>query len=442
MDEQNHFPFVLTDEFRKLWEAANQTYVGWEDLDKFNLPVGANKEQIWKTLTALRRHAGVCLPFRPYTPHSDGEVAWLTPPHDMDQALVLLKTQGSSRTVEYQTFAAFHESRKLSIMLNEFITALAVDGYKIDPHEGFAKYLTQQTPHTPEESALNTLVQAFFRTISLLDEPITPEYLDSLNALLIADEPSEESRIMLPLIESERDKYVNKDYYTPETTKQTICSILNDPALNPVVAELQVKYFLVAQKPYKQLNASTALLLRRVYYEKRNIGQLANLSTLTALSQWQHKAYSLDIPSHEHTLNPHDCGEGFDATEFTYCNVLIYANELRRLQRKIAATQVSITTAREQVEASPLLNKRQKDLINKMIENPLYNITIEQAAQMCHVSYSSARTDLLGLVKQGFFVLDCPDMANQAQVFRVGPSTISLLGMSYPRVLEPQATTD
>ena len=43
MDEQNHFPFVLTDEFRKLWEAANQTYVGWEDLDKFNLPVGANK---------------------------------------------------------------------------------------------------------------------------------------------------------------------------------------------------------------------------------------------------------------------------------------------------------------------------------------------------------------------------------------------------------------
>lgn len=441
-DEQKQLPFVLTNEFRELWETANQRYVSWDDLDQFALPKGATKEQIWKTLTALRRHAGVLLPFRPFVSQSDGKMTWITPPHDMEQALVLLKTQGSSQTIEYQTYQALHESRKLSIILNEFVTTLAIDGYKVDFHEGLTGYLTQRTPSTAEDQALNTLIKTFFRAPTVLDEPITPQYLDQLNSAFQADTPSEASSIMLPQIEKARDRYLNQDYYTPEITKQTICDILNDQTLNPIIAELQAIYFFVGFRPYEHFNTSTALLLRRVYYERRNLGLLANMAIFTALSKWQHKAYNLDIPSHEHTLNPHDCGEGFDATEFTYCNILIYANELRLLQRKIAATQANITTACERIEASPLLNERQKAIVSKMIDNPFFTITIEQAAQNCRVSYSSARTDLLGLVRQGFLVLDCPDMANQAQVFRVGPNTIALLSTVNPRLFDPRINTN
>lgn len=352
----------------------------------------------------------------------------------MEQALVLLKTQGSSQTVEYQTFQSLHESRKLGILLNEFATTLAIDGYKIDVHEGLNGYLKQRPDRTPEEQALHKLIEVFLRTTPALDEPLTPEHLDALNAALQSASPSEVSDIMLPQIEKSRQTYLNKDYYTPEKTKQTICEILNDSTLNPIIAELQAKYFMVALRPYPSHNAATSLLLRKIYYEKRNLGLLANMAIFTALSAWQHNSYNLDIPSHDHTLRPHNCGEGFDATEFTYCNVLIYANELRRLQRKIAATQASIAAAREQVNASPLLSERQKLIVNKMIENPLYNITIEQAAQHCRVSYSSARTDLLGLVRQDFLVLDSPELANQAQVFRVGPATMALLGPANPKL--------
>ena len=215
---------------------------------------------------------------------------------------------------------------------------------------------------------------------------------------------------MLAAIERNREQYLNLDYYTPQNTKGTICDILNDGALNPIVAELQARYFLISLTPYAAGNAATALLLRRAFREKHHLGLLACASTLAAIIAWQQGS----------------CGEGFDATEFTHYNLLVFANELRQLRQKIAGTERSLARVRERIAGAAFLNGRQKAIVAAMAENPFHATTIERATQEHEVSYSSARTDLMGLVRQGYARCERPDCANEPHVFCAGPRTLAL----------------
>lgn len=422
-------PVVLTDEFRRIWEAANQSYLSWSDLDGFPLPQGASKQYVWKLVTTLRRHAGFALPFRPYVHTSDGESAWIAPTHDMERALALLKTQGNSQTVEYQTFAALPLSRKAAIMMDDIGAALTIDGYHVDASEGLSAYLARIPPQTPERVAMFSLIEQFLEPIVAAPDPITPVYLDSLNGLISAAPPSVglgASQPVLAHIEQHRSRYLNLDYYTPETVKHTICDILNDTALHPIVAELQARYFLIALTPYATGNAATSLLLRKTFLEKHNLGLLAHACTLTAITAWQQGSYDLNLPSYDAALSPHDCGEGFDATEFTHYNLLVFANELRQIRIKVARTEANLASVRERIAGAPFLNARQKLLVSQMAEDPFHATTIEQFAQKHDVSYSSARTDLIGLTQQGYAVCDRPESANEALTYRTGPKTLAL----------------
>lgn len=422
-------PIVLTEEFRRLWEAANQSYLSWNALDGFPLPEGVSKQHVWKLITALRRHAGFALPFRPYVHTSDGKSAWIAPTHDMERALALLKTQGNSQTVEYQTFDALPVSRKAAIVIDDFTAALAIDGYRIDAREGLSAYLARVSPQTPGEAALFSLIEQFFATIEAPPDPITPDYLDMLNALLAEMPPScdtSHARPILAHIEQHRSQYLNLDYYTPEAVKQTICDILNDSALHPIVAELQARYFLVALTPYDAGNAATSLVLRKTFLEKHCIGLLAHASTLAAITAWQQDSYDLNLPTYDAALSPHDCDEGFDATEFTHYNLLVFANELRQIRMKIARTEANLASVRDRIASASFLNNRQKLLVGQMAEDPFYSTTIEQFARRHDVSYSSARTDLIGITQQGYAVCDRPESANEAITYRTGPKTLAL----------------
>ena len=422
-------PVVLTDEFHRIWEAANRSYLSWSDLDGFPLPRGASKQYVWKLVTALRRHAGFTLPFRPYVHTSDGELAWIAPTHEMERALALLKTQGNSQTVEYQTFDALPLSRKAAIMIDDIGAALTIDGYRIDSREGLSAYLARTSPQTPEGIALFSLIECLLESIDAAPDPITPAYLDSLNGLLAAGPAPldpDANQPVLAHIEQHRSRYRNLDYYTPEAVKHTICDILNDTALHPIVAELQARYFLVALTPYAAGNAATSLLLRKAFLEKHNLGLLAHACTLTAITAWQQGAYDLNLPSYDAALSPHDCGEGFDATEFTHYNLLVFANELRQIRMKVARTEANLASVRERIAGAPFLNARQKLLVGQMAEDPFYATTIEQFAQRHDVSYSSARTDLIGLTQQGYAVCDRPESANEALTYRTGPQTLAL----------------
>ncbi len=417
---------VLTREFRALWEAANQSYLSWEGLDNFVLPAGATKEAVWKLITALRRHGGFTLPFRPYVPTSDGISAWIAPPHDMERALALLKTQGSSQTTEHRTLSALPLSRKAALMIDEFAAALAIDGYGPEGRASLNAYLTRSAPRNPADAALFQLIDAFFSVEPLGPGPITPADLDRINGIFETPPGSGQQGPVLAAIERNREQYLNLDYYTPQNTKGTICDILNDPALNPIVAELQARYFLISLTPYAAGNAATALLLRRAFLEKHHLGLLACASTLAAIVAWQQGSYSLDLPNHDGALAPRDCGEGFDATEFTHYNLLVFANELRQLRQRIAGTERSLARVRERIAGAAFLNGRQKAIVAAMAENPFHATTIEEVSAGHEVSYSSARTDLMGLVRQGYARCERPDCANEPHVFCAGPRTLAL----------------
>ena len=418
---------VLTREFRALWEAANQSYLSWEGLDNFVLPAGTTKETVWKLITALRRHSGFTLPFRPYVPTSDGISAWIAPPHDMERALALLKTQGSSQTTEHRTLSALPLSRKAALMIDEFTAALAIDGYGTEGRAGLNAYLVGGPARTTADAALFQLIDAFFSVEALGPEPVTPADLDRINGIVEMLPPAPgRGGPVLAAIERNREQYLNLDYYTPQNTKGTICDILNDGALNPIVAELQARYFLISLTPYAAGNAATALLLRRAFREKHHLGLLACASTLAAIIAWQQGSYGLDLPDHDGALAPHDCGEGFDATEFTHYNLLVFANELRQLRQKIAGTERSLARVRERIAGAAFLNGRQKAIVAAMAENPFHATTIERATQEHEVSYSSARTDLMGLVRQGYARCERPDCSNEPHVFCAGPRTLAL----------------
>lgn len=417
---------VLTREFRALWEAANQSYLSWEGLDNFVLPAGATKEAVWKLITALRRHGGFTLPFRPYVPTSDGISAWIAPPHDMERALALLKTQGSSQTTEHRTLSALPLSRKAALMIDEFAAALAIDGYGPEGRASLNAYLTRSAPRNPADAALFQLIDAFFSVEPLGPGPITPADLDRINGIFETPPGSGQQGPVLAAIERNREQYLNLDYYTPQNTKGTICDILNDPALNPIVAELQARYFLISLTPYAAGNAATALLLRRAFLEKHHLGLLACASTLAAIVAWQQGSYGLGLPDYDGALAPRDCGEGFDATEFTHYNLLVFANELRQLRQRIAGTERSLARVRERIAGAAFLNGRQKAIVAAMAENPFHATTIEEVSAEHEVSYSSARTDLMGLVRQGYARCERPDCANEPHVFCAGPRTLAL----------------
>lgn len=95
MDMNQMVPLVLSEEFLNIWREVNDRYVPWKEFKTFPMPEGVSVDTVWKATTALRRYAGIELPFVPFLPDSGKNVVWFSLPLESQEALQRIMSEAS-----------------------------------------------------------------------------------------------------------------------------------------------------------------------------------------------------------------------------------------------------------------------------------------------------------------------------------------------------------
>lgn len=396
--------------FYELRTAVDVGILLYDDLDRYVLPEGYSKDDIWRILTAIRKQAAVYIPEDPERAADMWMVTTSSLSFNTEMLEVRTKAESSLerslRDMQGSPFVTRFIERTLVCGLMD--EGIAVDEERV--HELFAGAAPQ--------TSLDQLVANYFRLSSECDNLARREvthglietlYYELAEGVDLAELPE---RVLAPL-----------DPRLPPPESQVLMDLVcqrareggDDMRFGPVLRIINISWFFRYFNVLPRLNVLVGLLLRNIIALKWGFPVLCWLPD-------GFDPFLADVPVDEaraKAVFEHwstDYGFGFDFTPYFELNVRLYLRELERL----AVSITYLEQLNEQIERifESHINARQKSILAALCREPGAILRIAPHQRTFRIAYGTARADFLGLEREGYLVRE---QEGRAFAFRAHP---------------------
>ncbi len=395
--------------FRELRTAADVGILLFDDLDRYTLPDGYSKEDVWRIVTAIRKQAAVMIPEDPERNADMWMVTTSSLSFNSEMLEVRTKTDSalerSLRDMQGSPFVTrFIERTLMCGLVDEGIT---VDEERV--HDLFSG----AAPRTSTDQ----LVANYFRLSSECEKFTCREvthglienlYYELAEGVDLSEVPVRSLAPLDPLL------------LPPESQAlmDLVCQRAqesSDMRFGPVLRIVNICWYFRYFNVLPRLNVLVGLLLRNILALKWGLPVLS----------WLPDGFDPRVENNpgdaarykavfEHWST--DYGFGFDFTPYFELNLRMYLRELERLSVSVAYLE----QLNEQIERifESHINARQKSILAALCREPGALLRIAPHQRTFHIAYGTARADFLGLEREGYLVRE---QEGHAFVFRAHP---------------------
>lgn len=396
--------------FRQLRTAADVGILLFDDLDRFDLPEGYSKEDIWRILTAVRKQAAVLIPD---DPEREADMwAVTTSALSFDTEMMEVRANGDSSLAR-----SLHEMQG-SPFVTRFIEDTLICGMKAEDIAVDQGRVHELFSGEPPATSLDRLVANYFTLSNRCDALASREvthglienlYYELIEGVNLADLPE---RQPVPL-----------DPRLPPPESQVLMDLVcqrarqaeDDMRFGPVLRIANILWFFRYFNVTPHLNTLVGLLLRNILAIKWGLPVLAWLPDV------------MDTPAGDDVMSParqkavfehwtRDDGFGFDFTPYFELNVKCYLFQMEKLAASIRYLE-RLNRQIERIFAAGI-NHRQKSILSSLIREPGAVMRIAPHQRGFRIAYGTARADFLSLERQGYLVRE---QEGRAFVFRAHP---------------------
>ncbi len=382
-------------------QRANREYWYWSDFKRQTMPAGADPRYVWALVHNNRRLMRRQLLLIDKPAFRFGYVitdSTLEKLHLFDLHL------GGSLQGNGIIAPGERRGLLLSSIMEEAITSSQLEGAATTREVAKAMLRQGRKPRNTSERMIFNNYQALQLLLTLRDEPLTPDLLCRLHAVITndtLDDAAKEGRFRL------NDNVRVVDYTTSEVVYQppsfaalpelldAYCRLANEEApgsfIHPVVRASILHFLLGYLHPFADGNGRTAravfywYLLRKGYWmtEYLSISRLIVKSAAQYARAYLHTEY-----------------DNNDLTYFINYQVRVLYQALESLKTHIRR---KVAEKRELLDLRRLstLNDRQLELVREVVADPDVQFTIREVQERFGVVFQTARTDLLGLETAG-----------------------------------------
>lgn len=383
------------------------------EFDQMEMPVGHFPDAVWAALTAIRRSQGIH--YRDIS-YLDGQklAQWYTPTHSIERMLrELSQRTGTGSRLE----AALHERHGrrfiLEPLIEETVSALQCDSLPVNYEQIRSIVAGERTPATPvERLALNvhTLL------CSMLDAneptPVTPALIDEMYGALVAGvSPVPPASGVAWGLEWPEDP-IPRDQAIRE-----ICAMasgnLVDPAEHPIVTSQRIICKFWKTAPYPSCNYIMGSLLSRLHMKQMGYPVFIYIPSSSMTLAWKHDNYTCaGVAPYAQAGNV--CGLEREWTPYWESCLRLLLLEVDKLEHSVFALKEHDDNLLARIRDDQSLNHRQREVVSQAVLVPETTFKIEAHREAYGLAYSTARQDLLALVKRGLFEMH---YEAKAQVF-------------------------
>ena len=396
--------------FMQLRTAADVGILLFDDLDRYDLPAGFSKEDIWRILTAVRKQAAV---FIPDDPEREADM-WMitTSALSFDSEMMEVRCKGNSSLAH--SLADMQGSSFITRFLEQtLIGGLRAEDIEVDEGRVHELYVGQ-APVT----SLDRLVANYFSLSSRCDALAAREvthglietlYYDLIEGVDLAEIPD---RNPVPL-----------DPRLPPPESQVLMDLVcqrarssdDDIRFGPVLRIVNIVWFFRYFNVVPHLNVLVGLLLRNI------IAIQWDLPVMSWLPDGLDAQPGDDVvdAARQEAVFAHwsrDFGFGSDFTPYFELNLKRYLFQLEKLNRSL----VYLERLNEQIERifESDINHRQMSILSSLIREPGAVMRIAPHQRAFRIAYGTARADFLSLEREGYLVRE---QEGRAFVFRAHP---------------------
>lgn len=401
--------------FKELYRRTDDEFLSWTRFRLLDMPEGYAAEDIWKVLTALRRLKSYTFPYKPYTHEKAPEETWCSLNNRID---VLLREAITMANASTDRKSAQGRYRYLHILSTDLSAAIKRDGVDLSPESVHALATLQQTPRTPEELFAAEAFRMIMDVKQYSKYPLSPWMIEEVAARADQDGTLASKGLGEPKSPAYR-------YNTEPASKiaETLFATVNRKDLDQeryLLDLLATSMAIWDLSPFPRWNGLTEIFVRNWAFERCGLASLRVVPLSHLCLAWERKEKDIvDIEDGYFDVNP-NIGEAHDATSNFGNTLRIIVEALRAEERNASGTDEE-TTLNNIADDHSNLNHRQRDTLLSLASDPNRKTTIALHMSLYHVSYGTARTDLLALANRDLLK---QEYRSRAMVFRVHPSVI------------------
>lgn len=406
------FPLLRSPEFQELLHETSRRPLIRRELADFELPKGASAEEVWGSLTAMRRSIAYFSP-NVECSASAAHMNWHTVPASLQYSLSRL-TELTQRGSELDSIIEERRSSRFVTQqyIEEILANLEYDGFEPD-YESIRATLLAERPGKSAPAKLASNYHAIMQHLDdFADRPFDRSLLEEFYSLLIEGITSEElvdsaSRLVLPRID---------DTATRDFRLETVVAIGNDlmtePSQSPIMVSMLINCKFWRYSLFGQCNNLVSNIASRFYLLKKGYPAFRYIPKTKILDEW--KRLGTNMAGAAYTYEEAHPTEGSDTDWTPY-----YDTMMKLMLRSVEKTHRTLLELKEAddslisaIDGIDNLNYRQAMLLQQAVLNPGAEFRIATHEKKHGIVYSTARADLEQLAERGFLARMTIDTAN------------------------------
>lgn len=374
--------------FAEIRRAMESAVVSREEFDRMEMPSGTTAGDVWRLVQVLRRQVGI-VSIVPTFPEDEFRYVWYTLPRSCQRAVESILEQsakepsiGSLLSEDELIEAGMHS------IIEEILAALEWSR-KSSTYEHIRAVIKQENlPHCPEE----LLASNYYRILG-----------DAFRGIEFAFDCMELYRGLVNGVEGvegvEETGPINHDKVA--VLQGFANKALQENDASKIYYSAHFSEFAMRYDPFGEQSALMGSLLRRLFFIKSgypSLGLVSPMKTMLRLSD--PKGISPLCAMHEDST-----GISIDATGYYSKYIEAISNGLDEWEREVLRASDNRHATLSKIKKSDKLNYRQKQLLASFVERIHQNISVYDYKEEFQVAYSTARSDLSGLMKRGFLTI-------------------------------------
>jgi Fic family protein len=386
---------------REFVEKSNKNYYHWEELKYHDPPAEISLESIWAFIKIIRVTQGKHLEF------GEERFSYFLTDEIMKKLYEFDKNLGGN--IETGEFPLRQEKKYIiDSLMEEAIASSQLEGAATT--RKVAKEMLRQNKK-PANHSEQMIVNGYKTMLKIQDmvnqrdTKITSGKILEIQKILTQHtlkDPEDEGKFRDNDDIIIGDKiHIDRTYHTPPEYKkvpklmQELCDFANDNAefIHPLIKGAMIHFFVGYVHPFNDGNGRTARALFYWYVLTHGywMFEFMPISRRLKRSKSDYDRAYLYTETDEN-----------DLTYFINFHLSAIEDALTDLHEYIKRKVKEQEEVLGMIQNSKELNLRQADLLKKLMKKPEKNFTITEAMNTYHVVYQTARTDLLGLVNQGY----------------------------------------
>lgn len=384
------------------------SYLHWDELRHRPAPQGYTHEEWWLATKFARQQAKRSLPFQD---KAGRHFTYCTP--DVVQSILHDVDRNAAGHIELPELVATPQNRDryiLRSLMEEAITSSQLEGAATTHKVAKDMLQRQRKPRDKGEQMIMNNYRAMQFIRDNYQQPLTPAIILELHRILTADtldDPDATGRWRLPdedvtVVDNRNSETLHIPPLADEIPARMdlLCRFANDtsddPFVHPVIRGILLHFMLGYDHPFVDGNGRTARALFYWCMAQRGYWLIEFVSISSVLKRAPAKYYRAYL---------HSETDESDTTYFLLHHLQVLNQAIAELHEFLSKKADELRNAQLLIQQSPALheqlNHRQLALLDHALKHPgaVYRIDRHQSSH--HVTYQTARTDLLDLVKIG-----------------------------------------